>query len=129
MAYFAFVTLHDNQGDPVRKNSASSLFLALLVAGAVISPPASAQGKVISRDSFGCVSEDYFDRLVTVSVSGDSRAFSQGLSAGLISGQCISLKRGTLVQLESAGLFSGKIQVRPNGEMQSYWTIREAVAK
>ena len=90
--------------------------------------PAYAQSKHIVGDShFGCVSKDYFNKLVGYAVDKDMEAFKKGLVAGMLTGQCTLFKSGEEVFLTDTSIFSGLIQVRRRGDTTAYWTNIEAV--
>lgn len=97
--------------------------LALMLAATSV----QAQDRRIQGDKrIGCVSEDYYRRLVRFAGSGDNEAFKEALVAGVLTGQCVMFKAGTPVILEDTALFSGLMQVRIRGETVSYWTSIES---
>lgn len=100
------------------------LIITLVLFGVwAVSPVAFAQGKHVAGSShFGCVSKDYFQRLVGFAVQKDMEAFKKGLVAGVGAGQCTMFKSGEEVFLTDTAIFSGLVQIRRKGDIVSYWT-------
>lgn len=100
----------------------SAFLLALFTATVAI-----AQDRRIQGDSrIGCVSQEYYKKLVNFASSGDNEAFKKALVAGVLTEQCIMFKAGTRVILEDTAIFSGLMQVRVRGNTSSYWTSLES---
>jgi hypothetical protein len=87
------------------------------------SAPAPPGAMKMNRNGFGCTDRDYFDRLIKMGAQGDEKAMENGISLGLMSGQCAFLKKGAVVYLDDQGFL---IKVRPAGSQTGYWTVREA---
>ena len=102
------------------------------------SPPATAPAqpepraegsRVINRASAtGCVSRELYEQLTKIAVQGDSEAFTRLLRGSVVAGQCVIFTRGTVVFIEDTAIFSGLVQVRPKGQVRSYWTAIESVS-
>lgn len=101
-----------------------------IIALAFISLSASALEKTITQDkNIGCQSKDYYQKLVGYAVDKDMDAFTQGLTAGVLSGQCVMFERGEKVYVADTAVFSGMIKLRKKGSTTEYWTVMEAVSE
>ncbi len=101
-----------------------------IIALAFISLSASALEKTITQDqNIGCQDRDYYDKLIRYAVDKDMDAFSQGLTAGILSGQCVMFEKGEKVYVADTAVFSGMIKLRKKGSMAEYWTVMEAVSE
>ena len=103
-------------------------FVFLFIAACLAYAPAYAQNyHVVGEGVVGCVSKDYFSKLVGYTVDKDLRAFKKGLEAGLLTGQCTWFKNGEAVFVTDTSIFSGLVQIRRKGDTTAYWTNIEAI--
>jgi hypothetical protein len=72
-----------------------------------------------------CVSKDDLDRMIKYAAQNDVDAIQDLLN----SNRCIAMSGGVEVFLESAGVLSGVVQIRPKGQEGIVWTVREAITK
>lgn len=70
---------------------------------------------------FGCRQREQLSRLASIASSGDRDAFKKGLAISFLRAECTPLKKGSLVYIEDTAMFSGVMQVRPHGAIESYW--------
>jgi hypothetical protein len=77
--------------------------------------------------SFGCTDRDEYTKIGTYAAQGDSEAFRNGLSLGVLNGTCTFLKKGEPVFVVDTAVFSAMVKVRRRGQMEGYWTSIEAV--
>lgn len=84
---------------------------------------------IVSRaSSAGCVSKEAYEQLTKIAVQGDKEAFSRALAAGVLSGQCTIFSRGAVVFIDDTAIFSGLVRLRPQGQVQAYWTAMETIS-
>ncbi|MFV0676693.1 hypothetical protein [Variovorax sp. tm] len=103
---------------------------------AVAAPAASAKptvradgSHIVSRgSSAGCASKEAYEQLTKIAVQGDKEAFTKALAAGVLSGQCVIFKRGQVVFIDDTSIFSGLVRLRPQGQVQAYWTAMETIS-
>lgn len=101
---------------------------SLLITTCMIFAPAYAQSHYVAgKNHFGCVSKDYFNKLIGYAVDKDLEAFKKGLGAGLLTGECTMFKSGETVFITDTSVFSGLVQIRRKGDTTAYWTNMEAV--
>lgn len=101
---------------------------SILLAGLAIlalATPAAAQSRQITADQIGCKSEEVQDTLVSLAVSGDREAFAKMLLAGIATGNCRKWQIGDTVYIEKSR-WTGTSCLRPQGDVECYWTPREA---
>ncbi|PZV19172.1 MAG: hypothetical protein DCF22_00460 [Leptolyngbya sp.] len=80
--------------------------------------------KTTKEGYIGSPTEEKLDKLISFAASGDKQAFNQMILAG----DAIPLKAGTKVQLEQClGFACSKVKVRPEGSIESIYTIGEAI--
>lgn len=102
------------------------LVVASLLCG---SSAALAQVEVVQMEYFGCVSRDYYDRAVKFLVQQDQDAFGEHVARGVMSGQCVVLKKGAKVYLDDISVLSGVVKLRPAGSTKAYWTTHEVIRR
>jgi hypothetical protein len=91
-------------------------------------PSSIAKSQYIASDSyFGCIRRDYFEKLLSYAVQKDFGALQQGLSAGVLAGQCVDFKAGEEVFITDTASLSGIVKVRRRGSTTEYWTNYEAI--
>jgi hypothetical protein len=83
---------------------------------------ASAVDHTIRHSAYGCKSKDYHSRLTGYLVDGDKEAFKRALSLAAASGECKFFEEGQQVYLEDTAIFSGLVCVRPQGNLDCFWT-------
>jgi len=76
---------------------------------------------------FGCRQQSTYIGILRLHDRGDSEAFLNALTGGMVAGSCIELKPGTRVFPGDTDGQSGLINVRPAGDTLGYWTGSEAV--
>ena len=76
---------------------------------------------------FGCTDREYFDKLNDYVAQKDAQAFRKALAAGVLTGICTLFKKGEVVYVTDATIFSGLVKVRRKGQLQEFWTYIEAV--
>lgn len=102
-------------------------FVATVAALLLFASTAQAQDRRIQGESrIGCVSRDYYEKLVSFAASGDNEAFKKALVAGVMTEQCTMFQAGASVILEDTAMFSGMMKIRVRGETTSYWTSIES---
>jgi hypothetical protein len=70
---------------------------------------------------FGCKRREQFSRLASMASVGDTEAFKKALTMAFLRSECTAFKKGSAVYIEDTALFSGLVQVRPHGAVESYW--------
>jgi hypothetical protein len=104
------------------------ILLGVFIALCLIAFSAQAQDRQITGDAwYGCISKDYYGKLVDYVVQSDREAFKKGVMMGILTGQCILFKVGEPVYLADTAIFSGLVKLRRKGEIAEYWTNLEAV--
>ncbi len=83
--------------------------------------------RISSSDRFGCSSKKYMSKLTGYASQNDMSAFSQGLTAGIVTGRCTMFKVREVVFLTDTAIFSGLVKVRRQGSVTEYWTHLEAI--
>jgi hypothetical protein len=82
----------------------------------------------IKKDGyFGCKSLEYREKLGMLVAQGDRETFAKGLYSGVAAGVCVLFDPGDKVYIVDTKVFSGLVKVRPQGDMDGYWTNLEAV--
>lgn len=87
----------------------------------------SAAAATINQDTVGCVSRDDLDRSNEFVRQGDREAYVKFLTDKTMSGECALLDSGDEVSLEEASALGGTFCVRPRGETECFYVIREYV--
>jgi hypothetical protein len=100
--------------------------LAVLAVTAALAHPASAE--TITKERFGCHTQEVTDRLFKLVMAGDETAFGQLLQVSLASGECRSWKLGEEVRLENRTMSYGCIALK-NAQDRCYWTPISAIEK
>ena len=70
-----------------------------------------------------CGTEEDLDKFIGYASKEDYTA----MNALLNSNRCVQIQEGIRVSLESASMLSGKVEIRPEGQTASAWTVREAL--
>lgn len=93
-------------------------------------PATRADGShIVSRaSSAGCASKEAYEQLTKIAAQGDKEAFTRALAGGVLSGQCVIFNRGAVVFIDDTALFSGLVRLRPQGQVQAYWTAMETIS-
>lgn len=105
------------------------LILGILLVGMfLISNVAQAETGVVKDNGFfGCTDKEVYEKIVNISSSGDKEAFYKAFAAGLLSGICTTFDKGQEVFIIDEWVFSGRVKLRPKGEVKEYWTTSRAV--
>jgi RecJ-like exonuclease len=82
---------------------------------------------ITGSNYFGCIEKDRHNRIFAMIVQNDTKAFTKALGAAIPSGACVVLKQGQKVFLDDVEITTGLIKIRPEGEVTSYWAIREVI--
>ena len=83
--------------------------------------------RITSDGVFGCTNREYHDELVGYAAHKDMEAFKQGLTVGLVSGECVKFEVREEVFVTDTKIFSGLVEIRRKGSMRKYWTNIEAI--
>ncbi len=75
----------------------------------------------------GCKTLEFYNRLRQYAVDKDLEAFKQGLTAGILLGECTLFKRGEVVFVVDTKILSGLVKVRRKGRLEEYWTGFETI--
>jgi hypothetical protein len=98
---------------------AAGLGIAILI----LSSSAAIAGGV-TRTAPGCTDKATFEKIVSLLVSGDTRAYANFMAQMTDAGVCRMLPAGTPSTADDS-TWSGMVCVRPNGESSCYWTNTE----
>ena len=82
---------------------------------------------LIKKELYACTDKDLYTQISRMKAQGDKVAFGTALGYGLDSGECTILKVGMTVFVQDTEIFSGLINARPQGILQSYWVQIEAI--
>jgi len=93
----------------------------------LVSPAVAEQYHITEGSWFGCETKEEFNTLMGYLVDGDKEAFTNALTAGLITGTCTIFESGETVYLADTSFFSGLVKVRRPGAVREYWTALEAI--
>ena len=85
--------------------------------------------KTILGQAFGCTDKAALEKLVKIAAENDSEAFSRGLEAGLLTGECATFSAGDDVFVRDTDIstLAGISLVRRKGETVEYWIVSQAV--
>ena len=81
---------------------------------------------IVANAAFGCADADLEDRIGSLMSQNDDRAWKGLLLRSLANGSCRRWFKGDKVYLDEVGFL--RHCLRPSGETDCYWTIREAVS-
>lgn len=90
-------------------------------------PAASLTKRIKGTEWFGSTDRNYFEKLITYAVQGDTKTFSLALANGILEGTCTMFADGEVVYVMDTAVFSGLLKIRREGEAKEYWTNLEAV--
>ncbi|MES0218030.1 hypothetical protein NKL07_22035 [Mesorhizobium sp. C280B] len=84
-------------------------------------PAVAAEPQTIATEGFGCLALRDFERAVQFADQDDAEAFKKFVEQKGETGDCRSLHKGQSVFLENTS-GSGRICVRPKGDIECLWT-------
>lgn len=100
--------------------------VALVLLGGLVDI-AAGQDLYYTKEGYAaCISEQDLDMFISFAGQKDNQAMAKLI----VSNRCVLLKGGIPVYRESQGFksgFTGKVKIRPKGDTNSFWTIREAL--
>lgn len=103
------------------------LTILLLALTAATTALASDLKPIIAKTALGCQSRDDLGKYVRFLVDKDEALAKQFIASKFMTNECRVLEEGTEVNITDTAIFSGLVQVRPQGEMDSWWTNIERV--
>jgi antitoxin component YwqK of YwqJK toxin-antitoxin module len=84
------------------------------------------KGIIITKDGYlAAMSETLLDKATRIVDENDHEALQKLMD----SKQVIMLKEGLEVYVVEEKMFSGKVKIRPKGEILEVWTVKEAISK
>jgi hypothetical protein len=84
--------------------------------------------QIVNGPWFGCVDEKQMETIISYANDGDQVAFQKAIEEGILDGTIEYFTEGQVVTVkEDHSWWNSLIQVRPQGETQSYWTLEKAV--
>lgn len=96
--------------------------------GSNASTPKIGQSTITGDAWYGCQTIEYDDKLMNFVAQRDQVAFEKGLKYGLSSGECTRFLNGEKVFVNDVKVFSGRVNIRKEGEVKSYWAPTEAIS-
>jgi hypothetical protein len=100
------------------------IYAAIL--GASIVLPTQATEQMVKVDYLACNPERQFERAERLRASGDTKGLQAFTAGALLSGTCVSLKRGDAVFTTGNGKGDRIVRVRPKGSFKSFFTSEMA---
>ena len=104
------------------------LTLPLLALLAATAPARPAAAETITRERFGCHTQEVTDRLFKLVMAGDESGFGQLLRGSLANGECKSWKPGEEVRLDDRTMTYGCLALKDSQD-RCYWTPLSAIEK
>lgn len=103
-----------------------SALISLIVILLSIALPSLAQSaRPSQRDALGCTDRELQERIAKIANSGDHEAFKKLAGAGVLTGKCRIIEKGTAVYLEDTALWSGLACFRPVGQVSCLWATSD----
>jgi len=93
------------------------LFAAAFAGGGAVAQSA----RPSTRDALGCSDRDLQNRIANIANSGDHEAFKKIASAGILSGKCRVVSKGTMLFIADTAFMSGLACFRPAGDIACLW--------
>jgi hypothetical protein len=85
--------------------------------------------QIVNGPWLGCVDEKQMETIISYANDGDQVAFKKAIEEGILDGTIVEFTDGQVVTVkENHGFWNSLIQVRPQGETQSYWIMEKAVS-
>lgn len=94
----------------------------LLVLSGTLYPAHAITGVTLGKHA-ACFSKTQLEELLSYVASNDFEAYKQMI----YSGECISLKSGVEVDVETHGILGTIVTIRLKGQRVKLWTVREEV--
>jgi hypothetical protein len=100
------------------------MYAAIL--GTSILLPVQMTERTVQTDFLACNPERQFIRAEQLRESGNARALQEFTAGALLSGTCVSLKKGDSVLITGSGRGLGIVRVRPKGSFKIFFTSENA---
>lgn len=78
---------------------------------------------------FACIDPQAWDRAAEIIVSGDRIAADKLVTPLLLAGACKNMDKGTIVHQVNGKYSLARVEVRPRGEVQTWWVTRAVVVQ
>lgn len=106
-----------------------SILLAAVWAGAVAMPSAmAAEAHFVKQPAIGCYDRGLLTRTRDMREDGRTYDAQTLMQTALASGQCRTIRPGTLVIVEDGDILAGLTKVRAQGEPSAVWVRDDALS-
>ena len=80
-----------------------------------------------TEDCWGWQDVSDYDKATKLLASGDQRALKNHWNQQVMAGTATMISAGTKVFVEDRSAFAGRVLIRPEGSIQSYWVVEAAL--
>lgn len=82
--------------------------------------------RAVIDDRFGCQTREVFERQVDYALQKDEQAWTQLMTAAMMTGECTQFEVGERVFITDS-TWTGLVKIRRRGEIEEFWTYYETI--